>query len=257
MPRRSTRRRARRRSGARCSPRLAGVNSVSGPGMLDFLLVFSLPKLVLDDELCGQALRFVREVRVLDDMPTRDLVDEVLPNQHLIMADHTTRHWPRGAVPARASDRSRQPRELDQGRGAGRQPPRHRRGGATTRRLPAGRDRSRRGPRAPADHQGRPRVADASCHTCRRRPTPASLQPTLPPTPAGAVGRIPDVADRRLLRGSARAGHHPVASGENPCQSLHIVDAREERGRASGVLPCGRDGMSTGPHHRDAMSRLA
>ncbi|HEX8026293.1 MAG TPA: trimethylamine methyltransferase family protein, partial [Candidatus Limnocylindrales bacterium] len=34
---------------------LAGVNSVSGPGMLDFLLVFSLPKLVLDDELCGQA----------------------------------------------------------------------------------------------------------------------------------------------------------------------------------------------------------
>ena len=42
---------------------LAGVNSVSGPGMLDFLLVFSLPKLVLDDELCGQALRFTREIR--------------------------------------------------------------------------------------------------------------------------------------------------------------------------------------------------
>ena len=41
---------------------LAGVNSVSGPGMLDFLLVFSLPKLVFDDEMCGQALRFVREV---------------------------------------------------------------------------------------------------------------------------------------------------------------------------------------------------
>jgi len=31
---------------------LAGVNSVSGPGMLDFLLVFSLPKLLLDDP-CG------------------------------------------------------------------------------------------------------------------------------------------------------------------------------------------------------------
>ena len=42
---------------------LAGVNSVSGPGMLDFLLVFNLPKLVFDDEMCGQALRFVRDVQ--------------------------------------------------------------------------------------------------------------------------------------------------------------------------------------------------
>src|SRR6185369_13081835 len=72
----------------------AGVNSVSGPGMLDFLLVFSLPKLVLDDELCGQALRFVREVKPTDDLPARALVDQVLSEQHLIMADHTTEHWP-------------------------------------------------------------------------------------------------------------------------------------------------------------------
>ena len=35
---------------------LAGINSVSGPGMLDYVLVFSLAKLVLDDALCGQAL---------------------------------------------------------------------------------------------------------------------------------------------------------------------------------------------------------
>ena len=40
---------------------LAGINSVSGPGMLDYVMVFSLAKLVLDDELCGQALHFVRE----------------------------------------------------------------------------------------------------------------------------------------------------------------------------------------------------
>ncbi len=57
---------------------LAGVNSVSGPGMLDFLLVFSLPKLVFDDEMCGQALHFVREMKVLDDLPTTDLVQELL-----------------------------------------------------------------------------------------------------------------------------------------------------------------------------------
>ena len=73
---------------------LAGVNSVSGPGMLDFLLVFSLPKLVFDDEMCGQALRFVREVEPHDDLPTDDLIRQLMADQHLIMADHTMRHWP-------------------------------------------------------------------------------------------------------------------------------------------------------------------
>jgi trimethylamine--corrinoid protein Co-methyltransferase len=85
---------------------LAGVNSVSGPGMLDFLLVFSLPKLILDDELCGQALRFVREIKPTDDLPTRALVDQVLSDQHLIMADHTTQHWPSELyLPSRVFDR--------------------------------------------------------------------------------------------------------------------------------------------------------
>ncbi|HET9522164.1 MAG TPA: trimethylamine methyltransferase family protein [Candidatus Limnocylindrales bacterium] len=73
---------------------LAGVNSVSGPGMLDFLLVFSLPKLVFDDEMCGQALRFVRDVRPLDDLPVSALIDQLMADQHLIMAPHTTEHWP-------------------------------------------------------------------------------------------------------------------------------------------------------------------
>jgi trimethylamine--corrinoid protein Co-methyltransferase len=73
---------------------LAGVNSVSGPGMLDFLLVFSLPKLVFDDEMCGQALRFVREIQPADDLPVGPLIDQLMADQHLIMADHTMAHWP-------------------------------------------------------------------------------------------------------------------------------------------------------------------
>jgi trimethylamine--corrinoid protein Co-methyltransferase len=73
---------------------LAGVNSVSGPGMLDFLLVFNLPKLVFDDEMCGQALRFVREVRVADDLPVDGLIRQLMTDQHLIMAEHTMAHWP-------------------------------------------------------------------------------------------------------------------------------------------------------------------
>jgi trimethylamine---corrinoid protein Co-methyltransferase len=73
---------------------LAGVNSVSGPGMLDFLLVFNLPKLVFDDEMCGQALRFVREIEPKDDLPVDSLIAHLMADQHLIMAEHTSAHWP-------------------------------------------------------------------------------------------------------------------------------------------------------------------
>ncbi len=73
---------------------LAGVNSVSGPGMLDFLLVFSLPKLVFDDEVCAQVLHFVRDVKPVDDLPADALIAHLLADLHLIMAEHTTAHWP-------------------------------------------------------------------------------------------------------------------------------------------------------------------
>ncbi|MFT5770589.1 MAG: trimethylamine--corrinoid protein Co-methyltransferase [Lysobacterales bacterium] len=73
---------------------LAGVNSVSGPGMLDFVLTFSLPKLVFDNEVCGQALHFVREIEVLDDLPTADLVDDLMREDHLITSPHTLEQWP-------------------------------------------------------------------------------------------------------------------------------------------------------------------
>jgi trimethylamine---corrinoid protein Co-methyltransferase len=53
---------------------LAGVNSVSGPGMLDYVLTFSLEKLVFDNELCGQALHFLRPVEPAGDLPVGDLV---------------------------------------------------------------------------------------------------------------------------------------------------------------------------------------
>jgi trimethylamine--corrinoid protein Co-methyltransferase len=73
---------------------LAGINSVSGPGMLDYVMVFSLEKLILDDELCGQALHFVSQIRPLDDLPTVDLVRELLAEGHYLTAPHTLKHWP-------------------------------------------------------------------------------------------------------------------------------------------------------------------
>ena len=73
---------------------IAGVNSVSGPGMLDFVLTFSLPKLVFDNEVCGQSLHFVRDIEVLDDLPTADLVADLMRDDHLITSPHTLTHWP-------------------------------------------------------------------------------------------------------------------------------------------------------------------
>ncbi len=74
---------------------VAGVNSVSGPGMLDYVLVFSLEKLVLDNDLCGQALHFIRDMSPLEDLPTVELARELLAEQHLITSTHTLEHWPR------------------------------------------------------------------------------------------------------------------------------------------------------------------
>lgn len=73
---------------------LAGVNSISGPGMLDFVLTFSMAKLVFDNEMCGQVKHFLREIKPNDDLPTIDLVREVLDEGHLITAAQTLNHWP-------------------------------------------------------------------------------------------------------------------------------------------------------------------
>jgi trimethylamine--corrinoid protein Co-methyltransferase len=72
----------------------AGIDSVSGPGMLDYLLTFSLPKLVIDDEIAAQALHFGRDVTERDDIPTTELIAELLEEGHLLVSDHTMEHWP-------------------------------------------------------------------------------------------------------------------------------------------------------------------
>ena len=73
---------------------LSGVNSVSGPGMLDYAMTFSLAKLVFDNEICGQALHFGRSTVVVGDASGVDLARELLAEGHLLTAEHTRRHWP-------------------------------------------------------------------------------------------------------------------------------------------------------------------
>ncbi len=73
---------------------LAGINSVSGPGMLEYVNCFSLEKLAFDDEVVAHAKRFIRPVEIRDDLPTQPLIDELVANKHLMMSEHTLEHWP-------------------------------------------------------------------------------------------------------------------------------------------------------------------
>ncbi|HSD28280.1 MAG TPA: trimethylamine methyltransferase family protein, partial [Vicinamibacteria bacterium] len=71
---------------------LSGINSVSGPGMLDFESCQSLEKLVVDDEICAMVARLRRGVEPRDDFPSRPLFEELLRDQHLLIAAHTRKH---------------------------------------------------------------------------------------------------------------------------------------------------------------------
>jgi trimethylamine--corrinoid protein Co-methyltransferase len=72
----------------------AGINSVSGPGMLDYVNCFSLEKLVFDDEVVAHAKRFVRPVEVKDDLPAAELIEELVRDKHLLTSEHTLARWP-------------------------------------------------------------------------------------------------------------------------------------------------------------------
>lgn len=72
----------------------AGFNSISGPGMLDYVNCFSLEKLVFDDEIVAHAKRFVRPVEVRDDLPASELIGELVREKHLLTSEHTLQYWP-------------------------------------------------------------------------------------------------------------------------------------------------------------------
>ncbi len=72
----------------------AGINSVSGPGMLDYVNCFSFEKLVFDDEIVAHARRFVRPVEVREDLPAGELIAELVRDNHLLTSEHTLAHWP-------------------------------------------------------------------------------------------------------------------------------------------------------------------
>jgi trimethylamine--corrinoid protein Co-methyltransferase len=71
---------------------LSGINSISGPGMLDFESCLSLEKLVLDDEICAMSQRLLRGIEPREDFPSLPIFEELRREKHLLIADHTRRH---------------------------------------------------------------------------------------------------------------------------------------------------------------------
>lgn len=95
---------------------LSGINSVSGPGMLDVENAQSLEKLVLDDEACGMALRLVRGIEPREDFPAGPLLGELLTEKHLLIAAHTRRNLRREiSFPGPVIDRASEARWREEG----------------------------------------------------------------------------------------------------------------------------------------------
>jgi len=95
---------------------LSGINSVSGPGMLDFESCQSLEKLVVDNEICGMSYRLVQGIEPREDFPALPIFEELLREKHLLIAGHTRRHLRREiAFPGPVIDRANRTRWLKQG----------------------------------------------------------------------------------------------------------------------------------------------
>jgi len=71
---------------------LAGINNISGPGMLDFESCQSLQKLVLDNEICGMTARMARGIEPKEDFPSIPLFQELLTEKHLLISKHTRKY---------------------------------------------------------------------------------------------------------------------------------------------------------------------
>jgi trimethylamine--corrinoid protein Co-methyltransferase len=71
---------------------LSGINSVSGPGMLDFVNCFSLEKLVVDNEICGMCFRMGEGIEPREDFPIVPRYEELLKEQHLLISEHSRRY---------------------------------------------------------------------------------------------------------------------------------------------------------------------
>ncbi|HUV73376.1 MAG TPA: trimethylamine methyltransferase family protein, partial [Anaerolineae bacterium] len=95
---------------------LAGINMMSGPGMMDFESCFSLEKLVIDAEIVGMAKRLVRGVDDSERPLALDVMREVGHKGNFLATKHTARHYrAEDYVPSEVFDRDYRQGWFDKG----------------------------------------------------------------------------------------------------------------------------------------------
>jgi len=72
---------------------LAGINMISGAGALDFINTFSLEKLVIDNDICGMALRAQRGIEFTEETMAVDLIEKLGPGGTYLETDLTMKHF--------------------------------------------------------------------------------------------------------------------------------------------------------------------
>jgi trimethylamine--corrinoid protein Co-methyltransferase len=95
---------------------LAGINVVSGAGMLEFENCQSLEKLVIDNEICGMAQRLVAGIEKREEIMGEDLHADLAGGDHFLTSPVTLR-WLRQEVTSPGSVISRETSEVWQQNG--------------------------------------------------------------------------------------------------------------------------------------------
>jgi trimethylamine--corrinoid protein Co-methyltransferase len=72
---------------------LAGVNVISGPGMLNFESCQSLEKLVLDNEVCGMAHRLIDGINCREGSLGFELLREFAESKSFLTVEHTRKYF--------------------------------------------------------------------------------------------------------------------------------------------------------------------
>jgi len=94
---------------------LAGVNFITCGGTLESTMTESHPVLVLDDEICGRALRLARGIEVTDDTLALDVIKEVGVDGMYLEQMHTAQHYRREHLRPRLLRRENRDTWLKQG----------------------------------------------------------------------------------------------------------------------------------------------
>jgi trimethylamine--corrinoid protein Co-methyltransferase len=84
---------------------LAGVNVISGPGMLDFESCQSLEKLVIDDEICAMVYRLLGGIAQRDEPIALDTFEGFAAGMSFLSHPHTRKWYRKEHIGARLVDR--------------------------------------------------------------------------------------------------------------------------------------------------------